>query len=185
MLARQLDQWLAILRTHTGGVNDCQTSRGQPLARNEVQHFERRSRRRLIVLVVGDQATTIIGRNNLGRQEMTPGKGGLPRPGGTYQNDERQLRKSDFHGPTSARLDQAEESQLGWRSRFRMNISYGEILDLISEALALMAAPGLKLLACPFEAVIAVAECACGKSLEMHVVLPVRRGHNDKSGSRG
>jgi len=57
----QLDQRLAILGPDTGGVDHRQASGSEPLARNELQHFERSARRALIVLVIGDETTAIVG----------------------------------------------------------------------------------------------------------------------------
>jgi hypothetical protein len=60
---RQLHQWFAGFRLNVGGIDDRQMSPSESLGSHEVQDLERIVRRCLIVLVVADQSTAIIGRH--------------------------------------------------------------------------------------------------------------------------
>ena len=95
-LSRQRDQRLARLGLHVGGIDDREQAAREPLRRDEVQHLEGVTGRRLVVLVVGDQAAARVGRKHFGWLEVLAGERGLARSRGSDQHDERKL--GDFEG---------------------------------------------------------------------------------------
>jgi hypothetical protein len=74
VFARQLDEPFARLRLHIGGIDHSQLAAGESFADDRVEQVECVSRRRLVVFVVGDQASAEVGGNNLRRQKMLPPK---------------------------------------------------------------------------------------------------------------
>ena len=99
VLAGQQDQLAAGLGLHVGRVDHGQPAGGQALARDEPQHLERVPGRRLVVLVVGDQATAEVRGDHLGRLEVRAGEGRLARAGHADQDDQAQLGDAQLgHG---------------------------------------------------------------------------------------
>src|ERR1700719_3225195 len=72
-------------------------SRCQTLPGNEVQNLEGILRRRLVILIIRNQPTTEIRRQNLRGAKILPGKARLPRPRGADQSDHRQFWNRQFH----------------------------------------------------------------------------------------
>ncbi len=95
-LARDRHQGLARLGLHIRGVDHGEQPAGQALSHDEVQELERITRRGLVVLVIGDQATACIGRHDLGGSEVLAREGGLARARRTDQHHERQLRDLEW-----------------------------------------------------------------------------------------
>jgi hypothetical protein len=91
VLAGEIDQVLAGVRLDIRRVDHGQPPGGEPLARDITQYVERVAGGGLIVLVVGDQATAVVRRDDLGRLEMLRGERGLARPGDSDHHHEGQL----------------------------------------------------------------------------------------------
>jgi hypothetical protein len=100
VLARDLDQSGPGVRLQVGGVHDGQPAGGQALAGHVVQYVESVAGRRLVVLVVGDQAPEVVRGEHLGRPEMGPGEGRLAGSGDADEHDESEFRNVD-HAVTS------------------------------------------------------------------------------------
>src|SRR5262245_11033629 len=64
---------------------------------DEVENRESVRSRGLVVLIVGNQATTEIRRKDLGRCEVLLREGRLSGSRGPYESDKRQLRDSQLH----------------------------------------------------------------------------------------
>jgi len=79
MLAGQFDERPARLRLHARRVDHRQPARGEPLARDVVQHVERVRSGGLVVLVVRDEPAAEVRGDDLGRLEMPGGERRLPR----------------------------------------------------------------------------------------------------------
>ncbi len=93
--AGQGHQRLARLHLHVGRIHDREPARGEPLAGDEMQGLEGVLRRRLVVLVVGDEPAAEIRRDDLRGLEVTAGEGRLARAGGADEHDERELGDDD------------------------------------------------------------------------------------------
>ncbi len=91
VLAGQLDELLAALGLHVGGVDDGEPARGEPLAGDVVQDVEGVTAGALVVLVVGDQPPAEVGGDDLGRLEVPAGERGLARAAGADEDDEGQV----------------------------------------------------------------------------------------------
>ena len=87
---------------HVGRVDHGQTSGREALARDEVQHLEGVIGRRLVALVVGDQAAADVGRDDLGRQEVARRERRLARARHADEGDERQVGDRDPHRGTGS-----------------------------------------------------------------------------------
>jgi hypothetical protein len=80
ILARESYQRLPRFGLNIGRVDHGQAAGGKPFAGNELKHLESIFGGRLVVLVVADQPAAEIGRQHLGRFEMTASKGRFARP---------------------------------------------------------------------------------------------------------
>ena|SRR6266508_1212660 len=96
-LAGQGDQRLVGLWLDVRGVDHRQATGSQKLARDIVQQVEGVIGGRLVVLVIRDQATAEIRRENFGRLEVGAGEGALASAGRANQDDQGQLRNGDLH----------------------------------------------------------------------------------------
>ncbi len=97
VLPGQRDQRLARLHLHIRRVYDRKLPAREPPARDEVQGGERVVGRRLVVLVVRDQAAAMVRRQHFGGLEVLPGKRGLPAAGRSDQDNQRQLGHDELH----------------------------------------------------------------------------------------
>jgi len=78
-------------------VHDRELAGGQPFAGDEVQNFKGILRGGLTILVVGHQAATVIGRQNLGRLELLARKRALAGAGHADQHHEGKVWNCDLH----------------------------------------------------------------------------------------
>src|SRR5215510_5176009 len=62
-----------------------------------MQHIERIAGRRLVILVVRNQATAEVGGENLGRLKVLASEARLPAAGRADENHQRKLWNSDVH----------------------------------------------------------------------------------------
>src|SRR5579864_4878680 len=62
-----------------------------------MQHIERVAGRGLIILIVANQATAEVGRENFGRLKVLASKARLPASGRADENHQRKLWNSDVH----------------------------------------------------------------------------------------
>jgi hypothetical protein len=88
VLACKGDEWLPRLRLDIGRVDDRHAGVREPRARDKAKGFERLGCGGLVVLVVGDEAAEIVGRQHLSGQKVLRGKGRLAGAGGTDQQNE-------------------------------------------------------------------------------------------------
>jgi hypothetical protein len=100
MRPRQIHQRLPGLRLHIRRVDHGQPTSGQPLAGDVVQHVERVTGDRLVVLIPTHQAPAEIAGDHLERAELFTGEGRLARPGNADQHDERDFGHSQRNGLT-------------------------------------------------------------------------------------
>lgn len=91
VLPGQLNELLAALGLHVGGVDDGEPSGREALARDVVQDVEGVTARALIVLVVGDEAAAEVRGDDLGGLEVLAGEGGLARSAGADEHDEGEV----------------------------------------------------------------------------------------------
>jgi hypothetical protein len=84
----QLDQFLAVLRTDIGGVDDGKPAPRQTLGSDGMDEVECVRRCTLVGLVVGNERTASIGRDGLGRQEMAGGECRFAGPRRSHQHHE-------------------------------------------------------------------------------------------------
>ena len=101
----------ARLALNVGGIDDGESRLRETPAGDEVQHRERVRGRRLVVLVVGDQAAAEVRGDHLGRREVRASERALAAARRPDQHDEARIGKVDPHrlntaicvgGPTSA-----------------------------------------------------------------------------------
>jgi hypothetical protein len=97
VLARQRHERPAGRGLHVGRIDHGHPSRHEALARDEVQDLEGVVGRRLVVLVVGDQATADVGRHDLGRLEVAGRERRLARARRADERDEREVGDRDPH----------------------------------------------------------------------------------------
>ena len=111
VLFGELDQRLACLALHVRGVDDREPRLRQAPATDEVKHRECVGGRRLVVLLVGDQAAAEVRGDHLGCHEVLAREGALARAGRPDENDEARVWELDPHllntaicvgGPTSS-----------------------------------------------------------------------------------
>lgn len=91
VLAGQLDELLAALGLHVGGVHDGEAAGREAFARDVVEHVEGVAAGALVVLVVGDETSAEVRRDDLGGLEVLAGEGGLARSAGADEDDEGQV----------------------------------------------------------------------------------------------
>ena len=101
-LASERDGVLARLGLDVGGVDDRDPSGRQALLRDVVQDVEGIVGRGLVVLVVRDQASALVGRENLGRLEVLAREARFPAPRRPHEHDEREFRDLDPHWENTA-----------------------------------------------------------------------------------
>ena len=103
---------------HVGRVDDGQPAGGEPLAGDVVQHVEGVGGRRLVVLVVGDQAAAEVAGEHLGGTEVLAREGRLARAGHADQDHEAELGDGQLgHDASRALWSEREDRQLGGRAR--------------------------------------------------------------------
>ena len=90
-LARERNERLARFDLHVGRIDHREQATRETLLRNEVENVEGVVRRRLVVLVVGDEAAARVGRKDLRRFEVLACERRLARARRTDEHDERQL----------------------------------------------------------------------------------------------
>ena len=78
MLTRERDEWSPRFRLHVRSVDDCKLARGETLAGDEVQYFERVFGCGLIVLIIRHECAAKIRRNYFRRLEVIQSKRRLP-----------------------------------------------------------------------------------------------------------
>lgn len=91
LLARERDERRAVLWTHAGGIHDSEARGREALARDVMQHVERGSCRRLVVLVIRDETSAVVGRQDLRRPEVLPRERGLAAARRSDEHDQREL----------------------------------------------------------------------------------------------
>lgn len=97
VLTGQGNERLARILLHVGRVHDREQTAAQTRAHDVVQHIEGVVRRRLVILVVGDEPAAVVGRDDLGRLEVLACEGrfaGTRRP---YEHDQRQFGDLECH----------------------------------------------------------------------------------------
>jgi len=118
---RQVHEVASRLALHVGGVNDRQSSGGQPFAGDVAQHVERVFRCALVVLVVGDQAPAEVAGDDFVPAEVLTCEGGLARARGTHERDQRELRddqRTGFWDSVAARIVGAVRVRIGHAAAF-------------------------------------------------------------------
>lgn len=80
VLARQGHQLLTRFRLHVRRVDDGQPPGREPFARDVVEYVERVLRRRLLVLVIGDEPAAEVARDHLSSEKVPPREVDLPEP---------------------------------------------------------------------------------------------------------
>jgi hypothetical protein len=88
--ASEPDERSTSLALYVRSVDDREPAGGEPLARDEVQGIEGVLRRRLVVLVVGNETPERVRGEHLGREEMPGGERGLS---GARRTDEHHQRE--------------------------------------------------------------------------------------------
>src|SRR5262249_52626811 len=91
------NQSLPIFDLYVCCIHNRQTAALQSLRRNEVQNLKGFITNGLIVLIVAHQSATVIGTNDLSRQEVLARKSGLARPGRSNQRYQRKLGNVQQH----------------------------------------------------------------------------------------
>jgi len=124
-----------------------------------VQHVERVRGGRLVVLVVGDQTTTEVAGQHLGRREMPRRERRLARAGRADQHDQRHVRK----WPVRSCHFPGELGQLGGRSDLGVVVADGQVADLVAVTRGHGVRPVGELRACPFESVVGMPKVAAGR----------------------
>jgi len=102
MTPGELDEWLARLGLDVGRVDDREPAGLEALAGDVVERVERRLGRRLVVLVVGDQAAEGVGRQHLGGQEVAARERRLAGPGRAHEDDQGQGGDLELHRENTA-----------------------------------------------------------------------------------
>src|SRR5262245_44724171 len=97
VLAREVDERLARLALHVGGIDDGEPPAPEPLFGYVAKRVEGVRGRRLVALIVGDETTEGIRGEHLGRLEVAPGEGRLARAGDSDEHDEREVRDDQAH----------------------------------------------------------------------------------------
>jgi hypothetical protein len=91
VLARERDERRAVLALDVGRVDDREPTGLHSLGGDVVEELEGRLGRRLVILVVGDEAAAEVGREHLRRQEVRARERRLARAGGADEQHQRQL----------------------------------------------------------------------------------------------
>ena len=93
----QLDERLAGLGLHIGGVDDREFAASQPLGSDEMQRLESVPGRALVGLVVADHGAEGVGRKHLRRGEVLAREGRFARARCPHQHDQAQLGDGKGH----------------------------------------------------------------------------------------
>lgn len=94
-LASQGDERLPRLGLHVRGIDDREKAAREPLIGDEVQDLEGIARGRLVILVIGDQATACVRREDLRGLEVLAREGRLARARRAHEHNERKLRDGE------------------------------------------------------------------------------------------
>ena len=165
---------------HVGRVHDGQPPAPQPLAGDVVQEVEGVGGRGLVVLVIGDQAAAEVGRDDLGRRKCSRGEGRLAGAGGADQDDQAQLGDLESVTRVTARRLPREDGHLGRRPDLRVvradrqeprHGSRSARPPRVAQARNCARVHSKRWSRC---------RAARRQVLEAHVVLGVRRGHDDR-----
>ena len=174
--AGQLDQLRARVGLDVGGVDDGQPAGVEPLAGDEVEHLERGGARRLVVLVVGDQAAADVARDDLVRAEVLARERRLARA-----TDADQARRATAPGCRARSCGPSGRRPAGWPARARsLRARPAGTARCTRTRQRLAVAHDGELRPGPLEPVVAVPHRAGSEERVAHVVLGVRRRHDDR-----
>ena len=181
VLAGQRDERLAGLRLDVGGVDHRQPARAPAAcAAMKCSTSKASVGRRLVVLVVGDQPAADVRREHLGRLEvLARERATCPSRTAPIEDDERELGDRRASSCVSAIASNTAICVGGADLRV-LRPDRQEARPRSRSARRRRSAQSWNSRARPLEAVVAVAELPGRQRLEAHVVLGVRRRHDDR-----
>ena len=155
--ARQLDQRLARLRLHVGGVDDRQAAGGQTLGGDEVQRLEGVAGRRLVVLVVARPGPEVSEDSTSVGLKCVRAKVDLPEPDAPIRTTSDRVREWSAHvTPKHRHLRRRPERSILGSDRPEAHA--------VAEARSDGSRPCRELGARPLEAVVAMTEPPGGQA---------------------